>query len=96
MTGQLSDDDREIAECPPGYQHTLIMVAILKYALSFEMTAAQRLDLLEKLNGLPDGYVSTAAVAAVQPACATFAQIVLEAGKLEVATISGGWQASKC
>jgi hypothetical protein len=85
-----------VASCPNGYKHILIMVAVTKKALvECQMTAAQRLDLLQKMNALTDAYITPAAVATVEPACDTFMAILDEARKLDDPSDPGGMASFK-
>jgi hypothetical protein len=80
----MSKDEREIAMTPVGYRFTMISAAFVKAALSkVKMTAAERLDHLEKLNGMVDAYFTEPALAAIQPASDTEIDIIGEALELD-------------
>jgi hypothetical protein len=88
--------DEEVARCPDGYKQLVIVVAVTKRVLTeCEMTVAQRLDVLQKLGNLQDNYLTPAAVAAVEPACETFMEIVREARKLDDGSDPGRTASSK-
>jgi hypothetical protein len=88
--------DDQVALCPEGYKQLLIVVAITKRVLTeCEMTVAQRLDVLQKLGNLHDNHLTPAAVAAVEPPCETFMEIVREARKLDDGSDPGRTASSK-
>jgi hypothetical protein len=79
----LTDDELRIAETPPGYLSSFVMVSWLKHILTTrEMRAEERLELLEALGKLLD--VRCAAVlVAIRPASGvevTMIQQALAAG----------------
>jgi hypothetical protein len=77
-------DDTDIERVPAGYKHTLLIVAVLKSALATcEMTAREQLEILETLNGLVDSYLTSAALAALEPAEPATIEVVRQAWRLD-------------
>jgi hypothetical protein len=79
----MSAVEQEVLFCPAGYRYTMIIAAFVKRALvTIDMTAGERLHMLEQLTKMVDRYFTHAALAAIKPAGATFAAMVVEAQKL--------------
>jgi hypothetical protein len=64
----LSDQEKMVANVPPGYQHLLLVIAYIKRVLVIcEMKAGERLHHLEWLNKQTDNYVSPEMLAIIEP-----------------------------
>jgi hypothetical protein len=80
----MTADERLIVHTPVGYRYTMVFVAHVKRALvSCEMPVGARLQMLEAINGSVDSYFTAAALAAIEPACDTEAQMIEECLKIE-------------
>jgi hypothetical protein len=76
--------NNEIGFAPPGYRHIIVLASYIKRVLVTQpMTASERLQFLERLNGLVDEYFIAPALAAIQPVCDTGAAMIHEALKLD-------------
>jgi hypothetical protein len=82
----LSRDEALVVYTPQGYLMTFIIVALTKRALLMdEIKPAEQLRLLEKLNGLTDGYFTPEMLAAVEPMSDIECKIFEEAKSLDPA-----------
>jgi hypothetical protein len=80
----LSDDEWAILHTPVGYLSMLLTAAFTKHTLArCEMTAGDRLRLLEGLANLVDARFSAAALAVIEPACDTAVAMIMEAHSLD-------------
>jgi hypothetical protein len=80
----LSADERMFCQVPSGYQYRLLLISYLKYELvTCEMTAGDRLELLEGISGMVDDYLTKELVAMIDPACETAAKMFAEATALD-------------
>ena len=58
----------DVALIPPGYRCAMLTAALIKRALAApNMPPGERLELLEKLNALPDGVFTPAMLIAIKP-----------------------------
>lgn len=75
----LTEDERHVVNVPVGYLYTLVIVAYTKRALvSSKTPVGERLRMLEAINGFVDGYFTEAALAAIEPARETEAEMIAE------------------
>jgi hypothetical protein len=86
--GQIFDRDFIEADLhamtPPGYLYTIVIVSYFKRALvTIEMPVAERLHFLETINKCVDAYFTEAALAAIEPACDTAAEMIRECFKVD-------------
>jgi hypothetical protein len=74
----LSKADAEaVAFCPQGWRFTIVFLSRLKYDLvRHPMTARERLELLEGIDGLLNEKLTAEVVAAIEPADDATAEIV--------------------
>jgi hypothetical protein len=80
----LSADEKLILNCPPGYLWMIIMASWVKHWLvTVKMTTEERLEILEKLNGLTDEKFTAEALATIKPANDISVQMIEEARKLD-------------
>jgi hypothetical protein len=80
----------DISLISAGHRYCLVAAAITKRILSEEgLKAGERLEWLEKLNGLTDQYITPEMLAAVEPASDVEAQIFSEAMSLPIADDHG-------
>jgi len=63
----------------PAHQSELVLVAVWKRALGGTLSVRERLKLLEAIEASIRGPVTAEAIAAIEPACPVFEQIVAEA-----------------
>ncbi len=83
-------DQEAIGRVPAGYRRTVLCAALLKRALApANLPAGERLDLLEKLNGLTDGQFTAAMLAAVQPMSDVECAMIAAAMSLDGARADG-------
>ena len=81
---QTTIDDQLCVNVADGHKWALIIAALTKRTLQIPgLKPAARLDLLEKLNGLTDGYFTPDLLAAIEPMCDTSAAIFREARTLD-------------
>jgi hypothetical protein len=74
----------EIDMTPPGYLYTIAIASYFKRALvTIEMPVAERLHFLEAINGWVDGFFTERALAAIEPACKTGAEMIRECMKVD-------------
>lgn len=80
-SGRILD---EIDATPPGYLYTIAIVSYFKRGLvTIEMPVAERLHFLETINGWVDAYFTEPALAAIEPACKTGAEMIQECLKVD-------------
>jgi hypothetical protein len=80
----MTEDERFVVNVPVGYRCTLVMVSHVKRALvSCEMPLGERLRMLEGINSFVDSYFTEEALAAVEPACKTGAEMIKECLKID-------------
>jgi len=81
---QLWELNNEIASMAPGYIYTIVIVSYFKRALvTIEMPIGERLHFLEAINKWVDGCFTETALAAIEPACKTGAQMIQECLKID-------------
>lgn len=69
---------------PVGYRHLMLLTAYSKRVLStVKMSDRERLEILERLNGLTDGYFTAAMLATIEPMSDLEVQIMHEARTLD-------------
>lgn len=77
-------DEEAVDHTPLGYRWLILYATIFKRALANDpMTIGDRLDLLEALNGMVDGWFTADALAVLVPADDATMAIVKEAWKLD-------------
>lgn len=82
--GGLSDDERLVVYCPLGHRYIILIVSHIKRALvTLEMSIGTRLELLEGLHRLVGAGFSADDLAMIEPMCATSAEMMREARKLD-------------
>lgn len=75
----LEHDEWLIVYTPIGHLFSLAMVSFFKRALlEFEMSAGERLNMLDAIAGMIHGVLTAEAVAAVQPCCKIAAKMIYE------------------
>jgi hypothetical protein len=80
----LGADETLILYTPRGYKHALVLVSYFKRALAREsMTVGERLEILEGISAMVDGYFTAAALALIAPAGDTDAQMIEAALSLD-------------
>jgi hypothetical protein len=80
----LSDEQKMIAYVPSGYKHILLAIALTKRVLTTcKMKAGEKLQVLEKLNGLTDGYITPEMLAMIEPMSDTEYEMLNEARSLD-------------
>jgi hypothetical protein len=79
----LSAEQKMIAHIPVGYKFNLLLIALIKRALKCKMSAGERLQILERLNGMTDGYITPEMLAMIEPAGNTEFEIIKEAQSLD-------------
>jgi hypothetical protein len=81
----LSADEKLVLQIPVGYRVILLLIAHTKRALvRGGMTVGDQLEMLERLATLRDEtFITSAVMGAVQPACATAAEMIGEALALD-------------
>jgi hypothetical protein len=78
-------DEETIRLIPPGYKHSMLVAALTKRVLlTGKMTAADRLDFLEKLNSLVDGDFTTEMLELIEPMSDVECRMVAEAMTLDI------------
>jgi hypothetical protein len=81
----LTGDDYRIVYMPPGHLFTLAMVSTIKRGLlEWEMTADERLKLLEAIASSVNGSITAEAVEALEPCCDTGATMLAEINSLPI------------
>jgi hypothetical protein len=64
----LTPDQTMIVHSPVGYLHILLMIALTKRVLTTcKMKAGERLQILERLNKLTEGYITPAVLRLIEP-----------------------------
>jgi hypothetical protein len=77
-------DDELCLHVSDGHKWSFIVASLTKRALQISgLKPADRLDLLERLNGLTDGYFTADLLATIEPLCDTAAAILAEARTLD-------------
>jgi hypothetical protein len=79
----LSPDDSLVVHTPAGHKHSMLIAAYTKRVLQYEMPTADRLQFLEKLNGLTDLYFTPEMLALIEPMSDTEIAMVNEARSLD-------------
>lgn len=85
MTGLMPQPDPKSDEgvifyAPAGWLYTLVIASHAKrVAQGCPMSAPERLKLLERIERLPGGGVTAAAIAVVEPCCDTAVEMIREA-----------------
>jgi hypothetical protein len=87
MSATLTEaEEGMVTFVPVGYRYFMLLAAFTKYVLAnLKMPAGTRLNLLEKLNALVDGYFSQEMLSAIQPMCPTQVEMICEAKLLDPA-----------
>jgi hypothetical protein len=65
----LTDGERMVAHCPPGYWQMLVEIAQIKRILLGKLPADLRLRFLETMNDRVHGILTLEAMQCVEPAC---------------------------
>src|SRR5260221_7092564 len=81
----LNDDETAIVHTPVGHRWTLVVISETKRLLLMELSAAHRLRFLEFLDHCTDTFLTTEAIAAIEPICDEAYEMVTEARKLGAA-----------
>ncbi|KRR22632.1 hypothetical protein CQ14_30970 [Bradyrhizobium lablabi] len=77
--GSLTGNEYRIVHMPIGHLMSMAYVSYFKYALlNCEMTAAERLRLLDGIAKCVHGPITSEAIEVIDPACATALQILKE------------------
>src|SRR5690242_14877817 len=81
----LSADETMVLHVPVGHRVSLLLIAHTKRVLVRDRhaTTEDQLRALELLNSLTDSFLTPAAMVAVQPACATAAEMIKHALSLD-------------
>jgi hypothetical protein len=84
MTAARTTDDELCLHVADGHKWSFIIAALTKRTLQIPgIKPADRLDLLERLNGITDRYFSADVLASISPMCDTGAAIFREARTLD-------------
>jgi hypothetical protein len=78
----LNDDENAIVHTAIGHRYTFVIISEAKRLLAHELPTADRLRFLEFLDRCADKFLTTEAIAAIEPMCDEAHEMVREARKL--------------
>jgi hypothetical protein len=90
MNSQHPDPDVAM-RLPSGYRANLAMISLAKRWLTRDdLAVAERLHTLKSIKEMACGLITAPALAAIEPACGVFEEIVAKAVKLSIASKDDG------